>query len=118
MRPYLVIEKAGFSILFTGIITEKVMDALSLDKLIGTFFSLEDAADEIGKICNSYKNWRLNGEFVRDPEGQSGRYDRLTPGDIAVMEFGGDPAPARPAAVQKWIATHRHGANAFRLAAG
>lgn len=56
MRPYLVIEKAGFSILFTGIITEKVMDALSLDKLIGTFFSLEDAADEIGKICNSYKN--------------------------------------------------------------
>ncbi len=56
MNPYIVIEKAGFSILFTGIITEKVMDALSLDKLIGTFVSLEDAADEIGKICNSYRN--------------------------------------------------------------
>ncbi len=56
MNPYFVIDKAGFSILFTGIITEKIMDSLSLDKLIGTFFSLEDAADEIGKICNSYKN--------------------------------------------------------------
>ncbi len=56
MNPYVVIKKAGFDILFTGIITEKVMDALSLDKLIGTFVSLEDASEEIGKICNSYKN--------------------------------------------------------------
>jgi 5'-nucleotidase / UDP-sugar diphosphatase len=56
MKPYVIITKAGFSILFTGIITEKVMDALSLDKLIGTFVSLEDAAQEIGKICNAYKS--------------------------------------------------------------
>jgi 5'-nucleotidase / UDP-sugar diphosphatase len=55
MNPYLIIEKAGFSILFTGIITEKVMDAISLDKLIGTFVSLEDASEEIGKICNAYR---------------------------------------------------------------
>lgn len=55
MNPYIIIQKAGFDILFTGIITEKAMDALSLDKLIGTFVSLEDAADEIGKICNAYK---------------------------------------------------------------
>ncbi len=55
MNPYIVIKKAGFSILLTGIITEKVMDAISLDKLIGTFVSLEDAAAEIGKICNAYK---------------------------------------------------------------
>lgn len=55
MNPYVILNKAGFSILFTGIITEKVMDAISLDKLTGTFVSLEDAADEIGKICNAYK---------------------------------------------------------------
>lgn len=56
MEPYVVLEIAGFKILFIGVITEKVMDALALDQLIGTFVSTEDAADEIGKICNAYKN--------------------------------------------------------------
>jgi 5'-nucleotidase/UDP-sugar diphosphatase len=55
MNPYVILKRAGFSILFTGIITEKVMDAISLDKLIGTFVTLEDASEEIGKICNAYK---------------------------------------------------------------
>jgi len=55
MNPYVIIKKAGFEILFTGIITEKVMDAIALDKLIGTFVTLEEASDEIGKICNAYK---------------------------------------------------------------
>jgi 5'-nucleotidase len=55
MNPYIIIKKAGFDILFTGIITEKVMDAISLDKLIGTFVTLEEASAEIGKICNAYK---------------------------------------------------------------
>src|SRR4030066_926595 len=45
MRPYLIIKKAGFEILFTGIITEKIMDALKQDKLVGTFISLEEASN-------------------------------------------------------------------------
>lgn len=56
MRPYLIIKKAGFDILFTGIITEKVMDSINQDKLIGSFISLEDASAEVGKITNAYKN--------------------------------------------------------------
>lgn len=44
---------------------------------------------------DAYKNWRLNGEFVRDPEGESGRFDVLAAGDLAVIEFAGDPAPKR-----------------------
>lgn len=56
MTPYIKIELGGFNILFIGIITEKVMDSLALDQLIGTFVSIEDAAEEIGKICNAYKN--------------------------------------------------------------
>lgn len=56
MSPYLVINKDGFDILFTGIITEKIMDALKMDKLVGSFISLEDASNEVGKICNAYKN--------------------------------------------------------------
>ena len=56
MKPYEIINKAGFDFLFTGIITEKIMDTLRLDKLIGSFVSLEDASKEVGKICNAYKN--------------------------------------------------------------
>ena len=56
MRPYLILKKAGFDILFTGIITEKVMDTLKNDPLISGFVTLEDASNEIGKITNAYKN--------------------------------------------------------------
>lgn len=42
-----------------------------------------------------YKNWRLNGEFVRDPEGQPGRFDALKAGDISLMDLAGDPGPQR-----------------------
>jgi 5'-nucleotidase / UDP-sugar diphosphatase len=56
MSPYHIIKKAGLDILFTGIITEKIMDTLKLDKLIGSFVTLEEAGQEVGKICNAYKN--------------------------------------------------------------
>jgi len=56
MRPYLILPKAGFDILFIGIITDKVIDAIKRDSDIGSFISLEDAAAEVGKICNAYKN--------------------------------------------------------------
>lgn len=56
MRPYLIINKAGFDVLFTGIITEKVIDSIRMDKLIGSFVTLEEASAEVGKITNAYKN--------------------------------------------------------------
>jgi 5'-nucleotidase/UDP-sugar diphosphatase len=56
MQPYIILKKAGFDILFTGIITEKVMDSLKQDELIGSFVTLEDASQEVGKILNAYKN--------------------------------------------------------------
>lgn len=56
MTPYIILNIAGFDILFIGVTTEKVMDTLLLDQLIGTFVSIEDAAIEIGKICNAYKS--------------------------------------------------------------
>jgi 5'-nucleotidase len=56
MKPFHIINKAGFDILFTGIITEKIMDSLKMDKLIGSFVTLEEASNEVGKICNAYKN--------------------------------------------------------------
>ena len=56
MKPYLIMNVAGYNILFIGVTTEKVMDTLASDHLIGTFVSIEDAAAEIGKICNAYKH--------------------------------------------------------------
>jgi len=57
MNPYIIIKKAGFDLLFTGIITEKVIESInSQDSLIGSFITLEEASREVGKICNAYKN--------------------------------------------------------------
>ena len=56
MQPYIIINLAGFDIMFIGIITEAVLQSLKMDRLIGTFISLEEASDEVGKICNAYKD--------------------------------------------------------------
>jgi len=56
MKPYHIIRKSGFDILFTGIITEKIIDNFKTDKLIGSFIGLEEAKNEVGKICNAYRN--------------------------------------------------------------
>jgi 5'-nucleotidase/UDP-sugar diphosphatase len=56
MQPYVVLNVDGFKIMFIGIITESVLMSLRSDNLIGTFVSLEDAASEVGRICNAYKN--------------------------------------------------------------
>ena len=55
MTPYVIMNVGGFDIMFIGIITEKSMDSIALDELIGTFVSIEAAAAEVGKICNAYK---------------------------------------------------------------
>ena len=56
MLPYLILNVDGFDILFIGILTETVLDSLKQDQQIGTFISLEDAALEVGRICDVYKN--------------------------------------------------------------
>jgi len=56
MRPYLIINMAGFDIMFIGILTEAVLQSLRMDRLIGTFITLEEASAEVGKICNAYKD--------------------------------------------------------------
>ncbi len=56
MKPHITIRKDDFDILFTGIVTEKVMDSLKTDPLIGSFINLEEASKEVGRICNAYKN--------------------------------------------------------------
>ncbi len=55
MLPYHVISKDGFDIMFIGILTESIVSRLSMDE-IGAFIALEEAAAEVGRICNAYKD--------------------------------------------------------------
>jgi 5'-nucleotidase len=52
--PCKVLEIGGMKVLFIGILTESALAQCKMDKMIGTFITLEDAADEIGRICNTY----------------------------------------------------------------
>jgi len=56
MQPYLILPMAGLDVMFIGIITEKVVDALKSDPDISSFITLEEAASEVGKITNAYQN--------------------------------------------------------------
>ena len=55
MKPYLVLQKAGLEVLFTGILTEKAMVSISQDSLVGSFVDLEEANEAVGRITNAYK---------------------------------------------------------------
>jgi 5'-nucleotidase len=41
--------------MFIGILTEEVIHATKQDKLIGSFVDIDEAAKEVGRICNTYK---------------------------------------------------------------
>jgi hypothetical protein len=45
------------------------------------------------KVKIDAKNLRLNGELIHDPDDEPNRYDSLTVGDFAVLEFGGSAIP-------------------------
>lgn len=42
---------------------------------------------------SAYKNWRLDGEFITNPENEPERYNSLAPGDLAIFEFQGRIVP-------------------------
>ncbi|MBQ6875262.1 MAG: 5'-nucleotidase C-terminal domain-containing protein [Lachnospiraceae bacterium] len=55
-KPYHIVEIDGMKILFIGILTEEVLSQTKKDELIGTFIDIDEAAQEIGKICNTYNS--------------------------------------------------------------
>jgi hypothetical protein len=55
-----------------------------------------DAAGQLQlsrSITKEAKNWRLNGEFVHNPDVEPERFDSLAPGDIALLRFDGISEP-------------------------
>ena len=53
-EPCHIIQIDGMKILFIGILTESVLSQCKTDGIIGTFVNVEDAAMEVGRICNTY----------------------------------------------------------------
>lgn len=53
-NPCYIMEIDGMKILFIGIITEEVISQTKGENVIGSFIGIEEAAQEIEKICNSY----------------------------------------------------------------
>ncbi|MCR4723978.1 MAG: bifunctional metallophosphatase/5'-nucleotidase [Clostridia bacterium] len=53
-KSHHIIEIDGMKILFIGVITDVALQQCKADGLIGSFVNIEDAAEEIGRICNTY----------------------------------------------------------------
>ena len=53
-NPYKIIEIDGMKILFIGIVTEEILASAKSEGLIGSLIDTEDAAKEVGKICNAH----------------------------------------------------------------
>ena len=54
-QPYLNVEIDGMRILFIGILTEEVIASTKTEKVIGSFIDVDEAAKEIGVICDNYR---------------------------------------------------------------
>lgn len=53
-KPYVILETGGMKVLFIGILTEEVLSQTKHDGLVGSFVDIHEAAQEIGRICNTY----------------------------------------------------------------
>lgn len=43
-------------VLFVGILTESVLDTTKSEEIIGTLVDIQDAVQEVGKICDAYRD--------------------------------------------------------------
>ncbi|MDR2035136.1 MAG: bifunctional metallophosphatase/5'-nucleotidase [Coriobacteriales bacterium] len=54
--PHKFFKIDGMRIMFIGLITEEVMASIKSDNLISSLINVNDAAAEVGRICNAYRN--------------------------------------------------------------
>ncbi len=53
--PHVILEVGGMKVMFIGIITNEIMMGIRKD-VLGSFVDVEDAANEVGHICNAYRD--------------------------------------------------------------
>ena len=54
-RPYLNIRCGNMRILFIGILTDEVLASTKSERIIGTFVDVDEAARQVGIICDNYR---------------------------------------------------------------
>ena len=55
-KPHAFLKRNGMRIMFIGLITEDALSTIKSDALISTLITVEEAAKEVGRICNAYRN--------------------------------------------------------------
>jgi len=62
-RPYTrlfgshkILDVNGLRIMVIGIVTEEVLSSIRLDNLLGTLVDVDAAAQQVGRICNAYRD--------------------------------------------------------------
>ena len=55
-NSHFIKEIDGMRVMFIGILTEEVLNATKTQGLVGTLVNIEDAVNEIGKICDAYRD--------------------------------------------------------------
>jgi 5'-nucleotidase len=53
--PHKIFKIGGMKIMFIGIITEEVLAGIRSDNLISNLIDINDAAQEVGRICNAHR---------------------------------------------------------------
>jgi len=53
-NPYVFLNIGGIKIMFIGIVTEDIFSSIKSDDLISSFIDINDAAREVGKICDTF----------------------------------------------------------------
>jgi len=54
-NPYLFLTVGGMKIMFIGIVTEEIAAGIRSDNLISSLINVNEAAEEVGRICNAFK---------------------------------------------------------------
>ena len=58
--PYKIVNANGVRVLFIGIITNEVIASTKSEKIIGSFVDINQAAKEVGIICDNYKTSQID----------------------------------------------------------
>ena len=59
-EPYRVIEVDGIKVMFIGILTDEVIASTKQEAVIGAFVDIEEAAREVGIICDNYRTRKID----------------------------------------------------------
>ena len=55
-NSHVILNVGGMKVMFIGLLTEEVLSTTRNEKIIGTFVDVFEAANEVGRICDSYRS--------------------------------------------------------------